>query len=124
MLSAAWRLRDNAGIAGHRIMRILFDQGTPVPLRRALTDHSVFTAHEMGWTQLDNGALLQAAEAEFDVLVTTDQNLPYQQNLTGRRIAILILPTTSWPKIERRQAQIVAAVGALRPGDVLELKLS
>jgi hypothetical protein len=57
-------------------MRILFDQGTPAPLRRALTDHSVLTAYELAWTQLSNGALLRAAEAQFDVFITTEQNLP------------------------------------------------
>jgi hypothetical protein len=102
-------------------MRILFDHGTPAPLRRTLTGHNVSTAYEMQWTKLDNGALLKAAELDFDALVTTDQNLRYQQNLTGRRIAILILPTTSWPKIQAHTEQVRAAVDALRPGDVVEL---
>jgi len=63
-------------------MKILFDQGTPVPLRRSLSKHKVTTAFERGWGALRNGELLQAAEAEgFDALVTTDQNLQYQQNL-------------------------------------------
>jgi len=80
-------------------MRILFDHGTPAPLRRALTGHTVSTAYEMDWTELDNGALLKAAETDFEALITTDQNLRYQQNVTGQRLAILVLPTTSWPKI-------------------------
>src|SRR5712664_1843307 len=71
-------------------MRILFDQGTPVPLRRALAGHTVSTAHEMGWAALDNGALLDAAEAAFDAFITTDRNLRHQQNLTGRRLATLV----------------------------------
>jgi len=79
-------------------MRILFDQGTPVPLRALLSGHSVSTAYEMGWSELANGDLLAAAEADFDALITSDQNLRYQQNLTGRRLAILVLPTTSWPR--------------------------
>lgn len=66
-------------------MRILFDQGTPAPLRHALKEHAVTAAYELGWSELDNGELLAAAEAEFDVLVTTDQNLRYQQRLAGRR---------------------------------------
>ena len=71
-------------------MRILFDQGTPVPLRTALSRHFVQTAYERGWHALSNGELLQAAEtAGFDLLVTTDQNLRHQQNLADRRIAIL-----------------------------------
>ncbi len=105
-------------------MRILFDHGTPVPLRRALSGHSVSTAYELGWTTLDNGALLKAAEAEFDALITTDQNLRYQQNLARRTLAILVLPTTSWPKIQHHAAEIADAVGALRPGDFVELTFS
>jgi hypothetical protein len=62
-------------------MRILFDQGTPVPLRHSLTPHEVATALEMGWSNIENGELLAAAEEQFDALVTTDQNLRYQQNL-------------------------------------------
>ena len=105
-------------------MRVIFDQGTPVPLRRFLADHSVATAFELGWTELDNGALLAAAEAQFDVLVTTDQNLRYQQNLAGRTLAILVLPTTSWPRIQAHADQIAAAVAALRPGEFAELRFS
>lgn len=105
-------------------MRILFDHGTPAPLRRALTGHAVSTAHEMAWAELDNGALLKAAETHFDALITTDRNLRYQQTLTGRRLAILVLPTTSWPKIRAHEAQVVAAVNALRAGDVVELEFS
>jgi hypothetical protein len=102
-------------------MKILFDQGTPVPLRRELSGHDVVTANEQGWSILSNGDLLQAAETAFDALITTDQNLQYQQNLTGRRLAILVLPTTSWPRIQRHAALVVAAVNSLRPGDFREL---
>jgi hypothetical protein len=76
-------------------VRILLDQGTPVPLRRVLAAHEVATAYEMGWATLDNGELLRAAEAEFEVFITTDRNLRYQQNLTGWRLAILVLPVIS-----------------------------
>ena len=97
-------------------MKILFDQGTPAPLRRALAGQVVVTAFEKGWSNLSNGNLLREAEAEFDVLVTTDKNLEYQQNLTGRRIAILVLPTTNWPEIQLHQAEIAAAVNQMKPG--------
>jgi len=81
-------------------MRVLFDQGTPAPLRQALPQHVVETAFERGWSTLANGALLAAAEtAGFDVLVTTDLSLQYQQNLKERTIAIVVLSTTSWPRI-------------------------
>ena len=97
-------------------MRILFDHGTPAPLREALAGHSVATAFEMGWSSLDNGDLLAAAELDFDLLITTDQNLQYQQNLSGRRISILILSTTSWPRIQRQLPSVINAVGAARAG--------
>jgi predicted nuclease of predicted toxin-antitoxin system len=103
-------------------MKILFDQGTPAPLRWVLKQHNVSTAHEMGWGELDNGALLTAAASEFDVLVTTDKNLRYQQKLAGRRLAVLILPTTSWPQLQAQQGQIVSAINALRSGDIVEMK--
>src|SRR5262245_56364984 len=105
-------------------MRILFDQGTPVPLRQLLAAHSASTAFEMGWSGLGNGALLAAAEGTFDVLVTTDKNLQYQQDLTGRNLAILVLPTTSWPTIRAHGAQVVASIDALRPGEYVELSFS
>ena len=77
-------------------MKLLFDQGTPVPLRNHLPNHIVETAYEKGWSNLENGDLLILAEAEeFDVLVTTDQNLRNQQNLSGRRIGVIVLLTTN-----------------------------
>jgi predicted nuclease of predicted toxin-antitoxin system len=79
-------------------MKILFDQGVPAPLRRALPDHTVSTAYEMGWAELTNGDLLKQANAAFDVLITTDQGLRFQQNLAGLRLAIIVLPTTIGPQ--------------------------
>ena len=100
-------------------MRILLDHGTPAPLRRALADHSVATAYEKVWATLTNGALLTAAEDAFDVFVTTDRNLRYQQNLAGRRLAILVLPTTSWPRL-RPHALIAQAIASLGAGELQE----
>lgn len=98
-------------------MRILFDQGTPAPLRRALAEHDVFTAYELNWSQLNNGALLEAAEKEgFAVMITTDTNLKYQQNLSGRSISIVVLTTTSWPRIRNALGSVVSAVAAVNPG--------
>jgi hypothetical protein len=102
-------------------MKILFDHGTPAPLRRQLAGHEISTAYEMGWAKLNNGDLLAAAEKSFDAFITTDQNLRYQQNLTGRRLAILVLPTTSWPEIQKHTGEISHAVNALKPGDFIEL---
>ena|SRR6266513_635073 len=103
-------------------MKIIFDQGTPAPLRNGLSGHSVSTAFELGWSSLANGELLQQAEGQFDLLITTDQNLRYQQNLTGRKLAILVLPTTSWPEIKTHEAEVAAAVDAIKPGEYRELR--
>jgi hypothetical protein len=102
-------------------MKILFDHGTPAPLRRSLAGHEISTAYEMGWAKLSNGDLLAAAEKSFDVFITTDQNLRYQQNLAGRRLAILVLPTTSWPEIQKHTDTVASSVNALKPGDFGEL---
>jgi hypothetical protein len=105
-------------------VKILFDHGTPSPLRHALSRHSVSTANEMGWSEIDNGRLLSVAEIEFDAIITTDQSIRYQQNLVGRRLAILVLPTTRWKRIQAHQSEISAAIDRLRPGDLVELKFS
>jgi hypothetical protein len=102
-------------------MKILFDHGTPAPLRRQLAGHEISTAYEMGWAKLSNGDLLTAAEKSFDAFITTDQNLRYQQNLSGRRLAILVLPTTSWPEIQKHTSKVADSVNALKPGDFVEL---
>jgi len=102
-------------------MRILFDQGTPVPLRDHLSGHQVETAYELGWSRLTNGELLASAEGRFDVLVTTDRNLQYQQSLAGRKLAVLVLPTTSWPKLQTQVQTIISALASLQPGEYLEL---
>ena len=97
-------------------MRILFDQGTPVPLRNHLNDHQVSTAHELGWASFQNGELLEQAENQgFEVFVTTDQNLKYQQNQARRKIAIVVLSAASWPRIQTVLPDIVDAVNSARP---------
>ena len=78
----------------------------------------------MRWSELDNGKLLAAAEVEFDAIIATDQNIRHQQNLSRRRLAVLILPTTSWKQIQIYQSTILAAIDSLRPGDVIELEFS
>lgn len=105
-------------------MRILFDQGTPVPLRDFLRQHEVATAFERGWSELKNGELLDAAEREgFAVFPTTDSKLKFQQNLSGRRIAIVALLSTSWPRIERATATVVSAITAATPGSYTEVEI-
>jgi hypothetical protein len=105
-------------------VRVLFDQGTPAPLRQVLTQPEVTTAYERGWSQLKNGELLDLAEKEgFAVLVTSDASLKYQQNLTSRKIAIIVLTTTSWPRIQRVAAAVVAAVEGAAPGAHCEVEV-
>lgn len=104
-------------------MRILFDQGTPLPLREHLSKHTVTTAFELGWSNLKNGELLTAAETSFDLFITTDQQLRYQQNLAGRQLAILVLMTTSWPRIRRSVFQVEEAIERIRPGEYLEVSV-
>ena len=105
-------------------MRILFDHGTPAPLQSFLTGHTVREAKAEGWDTFKNGDLLTAAEAAgFDVLVTTDKNLRYQQNLTGHAIAIVVLGHAQWPVLRRHVALVLAAVNAAAPGSFTEVDI-
>ena len=104
-------------------MRILFDQGVPVPLRQVFAGHDVATAYELGWSRLRNGELLTQSENQFDLLITTDQNLPYQQSLSGRQLAIFILPTTDWRKLEPHADQIAQEALSTPPGTYREYEL-
>jgi hypothetical protein len=105
-------------------VRVLFDQGTPVPLRDSLTGHDVATAYERGWSTLKNGALLSIAEQDgFSVLVTTDANLKYQQNLEARRIAIVVLMSTSWPRIQRALPAVVRAINEAAEASYKEVEI-
>ena len=104
-------------------MRILFDQGATVPLRKSLVGHEVHTAYELGWAALQNGEHLKTAETSgFDAIITTDQNLRYQQNLADRKLAILLLTTTNWRLIRADLNRVATSVDTLRPGSYAELK--
>jgi len=86
--------------------------------------HEVTTAYERNWSSLTNGELLDTAEKQgFDVLVTTDSNLKYQQNLKSRRIAVVVLSTPSWPRIRRAVAKVVGAVDAAAKGNYTEVEI-
>ena len=83
-------------------MLVLFDHSVPAPLRHALKDHVVVEAVERGWEALGNGALLDAAEAAgFEVFITADKNIRFQQNLAVRKIAIVVLGNAQWPVLRR-----------------------
>jgi len=106
-------------------MLVLFDNGTPRTLARYLIDHHTVTeARARGWQELENGELLNQAEAAgFEVLVTTDKNLGYQQNLAGRKIAIVVLGQGRWSLMKPYAARIVATVNAATPGSLAEVEI-
>jgi hypothetical protein len=100
-------------------MRVLLDQGTPVGIGEQLSKHEVKTAAEQGWSSLSNGQLLSAAEqAGFSVLVTTDTNIRFQQNMAGRQIAIVALSPNRWTLMRARLSEIVEAVETAKPGEI------
>ena len=102
-------------------MLILFDNGTPRGLARFLTSHTVEEARARGWEELVNGKLIDVAEqAGVDVIVTTDNNIRYQQNLTARKIALGVLEHSQWPMVKLVAANIVAAVNVAEPGSYAE----
>jgi hypothetical protein len=98
--------------------------GTPAPLRHSLAEHLVETAFERGWANLKNGDLISLAEeAGFAVFVTTDRNLKYQQNLAARSLSIVVLRSTSWPRIQRAIPAVLAAINGATPGGYVEVAI-
>ena len=105
-------------------MRVLFDHGTPVPLRDYLSEHGVDTAVDRGWSELSNGELLEHADREgYQVLITTDQSIRHQQNLSLRQIAIVVLLSNRWARVRLRIDEIRAAVDGMQPGEVKEVPI-
>ncbi len=102
-----------------------FDHGTPKGLTRALVGHTVITAYTKGWDKLANGALLKVAEEEaVDLLLTTDRRLQYQQNLKGRKIAIIVLTgSTKWSRVRLHFERIAATVDGVTPGSYAEIDI-
>lgn len=105
-------------------MRVFFDECVPRPLRHLLAGHTIQTAQDMGWRRLKNGELLAQAEAAgFEVFTTSDQNLAYQQNLSARRIALLVLSTNYWPRLRQHHALVAAELARIEPGQYVELNI-
>ena len=106
-------------------MLILFDHSPPQGIARFLHGHTVTRARELGWDTLSNGDLLAEAEqAGFEVFITPDKNIRYQQNLTGRKIALVVLSTPLWPVVQLHLEKIKAAVDAALPGSYVEVEIS
>lgn len=105
-------------------MRILFDNGTPRPTASCLAGHEVTRARQIGWHELSNGELIDRAEqAGYDLLLTTDKNLRYQQNLTGRKIAIVVLGNQQWPDVRLHLDRIAKIVHAAKPDSYVEVEI-
>jgi hypothetical protein len=105
-------------------MRVLFDHCTPYGIARFLVGHEVSPARKLGWAELTNGKLLNAAEAAgFDVMVTVDQNIRYQQNLKGRKIAVVVLGKGRWTLVEPVIETVIAAVNGATPGSYNEVPI-
>ncbi len=105
-------------------MLILFDQATPVPIRPFLKGHTVRTAAQQGWDTLKNGDLLSAAEqAGFELFLTPDKNMRYQQNLAGRRIGVVVIGNAQWPVLRLHVERVVAAVNAATPGSYTQVNI-
>ena len=104
--------------------KVLFDNGTPRKVAGCLIGHSVTRARQLGWHQLNNGDLIAQAEAGgFDVLLSTDKNIQYQQNLSGRKIALVVLGQQQWPLVQLYLDRIAAAVNAAQPGTYTEVEI-
>ena len=104
-------------------MKILLDECVPWPLRHLLEGHDCTTAMYRGWGGSTNGELLALAEAEFDLFITSDQNLRYQQNLAGRRIAILELSTNDLRRLQSSAGLVVKAISVMTPGEYRHLDI-
>ncbi len=105
-------------------MRILFDQGVPRGLIASLSGHEVIEARKLKWERISNGALLTLAEeAGFDLMVTTDKNVRYQQNLTNRKSSIVVLGNSPWWLVRQHFAEIVDAVNVATPGSYTEVEI-
>ncbi|MDD5139213.1 MAG: hypothetical protein PHY43_03005 [Verrucomicrobiales bacterium] len=104
-------------------MKILLDECVPWPMHKFLAGHECSTAQQRGWGGIKNGDLLRQAEGEFDLFVTSDQNIRYQQNLAGRQIAILELSTNDYRRIKAAAGLIQSAVAAIQPREFRRLEI-
>ena len=96
-------------------MTIILDESLPHGLCHILEPHQVTTVQKAGYAGMKNGALLAAIEGVFDIFITADKNIRYQQNLAGRQISIIELPTNRWPLLLLLQPKIIATVDRCKP---------
>ena len=104
-------------------MKVLVDECVPLKLVRLLSGHEFVAALAKGWGSFKNGRLLALAESEFDIFLTCDRNIAYQQNLTGQKIAILAISTNHWPILKPNAAKVQAALDKIKPGEFKPLQI-
>lgn len=105
-------------------MKILLDESVPRLLKLRLPHLDISTVQEMGWAGVQNGELLRRAEEHFDVFLTADQNLRYQQNLSRRKLAILVLPSNQVPVVARLVPAVETLLTTIQPGTVIDVPSS
>ena len=104
-------------------MKVLLDECVPWPMHTLLAGHDCTTVQRRGWGGIENGDLVRRAETEFDLFITSDQNLRYQQNLAGCRLPILELSTNKLRRIQAAASLIQSAVASIRPGEFRQLDI-
>ena len=104
-------------------MKILLDECVPWPMHRLLAGRACMTAQQRGWGGIKNGDLLRLAETEFELFITADQNIRYQQNLAGRSIPILELSTNKLRRLSAAAASIQSAIATMKPGEFRHLEI-
>jgi predicted nuclease of predicted toxin-antitoxin system len=104
-------------------VKVLVDECVPSKLARLLSGHTFTTAQQRGWGGFKNGKLLEAAEREFDLFLTSDRNLQYQQNLRDRKIAILLLATNHWPTLKKYSSLVQAALDKIKPSEFVRVEI-
>lgn len=105
-------------------MKVLFDHNVPRRLRQSLPEHSIDTAREKGWAEVSNGNLLIEAEGDgYDILITADRNMSYQQNIARRQVGVVVLLSNRWPDVQLRVEAIRNALEEVQPGEVREVPI-
>ncbi|MEJ7847605.1 MAG: hypothetical protein WKF92_05915 [Pyrinomonadaceae bacterium] len=102
-------------------MKIIIDECVPSIVKKGLPQRQISTVQEMGWSGIQNGKLLKLVEAQFEIFITSDKNLRYQQNLTGRKVAIILLPSNQVPVVENLLPKIDEIIGLIRRGELIEI---
>ena len=104
-------------------MKILLDESVPRLLKLRLPHLDISTVPEMGWAGVRNGELLRRAEEHFNISITADRNLQYQQNLSGLRLAILVLPSNQVPTVNQLLPAVETLLATIQPGTIVDVPL-